>query len=156
MKLVIQRVSRAAVRADGELTGEIGQGLMILCGVMEGDTVEDVQAMAEKTAKLRIFTDSQDKLNLSVLDTGGGILVVSNFTLGGDCRKGNRPSFIRAAKPPHSETLYERYLEALRQKGIPVAAGRFGAHMEIEMTADGPITILMDSDELKRPRRQAE
>lgn len=153
MKLVIQRVSRAAVTADGTPAGEIDKGLMILCGIMEGDTLEDVRLLAEKTARLRIFTDEQDKLNLSVQDIGGGILVVSNFTLGGDCRRGNRPSFSRSAHPPLAVELYEAYVAMLREMGIPVETGRFGAHMEISMTADGPVTILMDSKEMKRPRR---
>lgn len=156
MKLVLQRVSSAAVRADGELTGEIGGGLLVLCGVLEGDSEEDARLLAEKTAKLRIFTDEHDKLNLSVQDVGGSVLVVSNFTLGGDCRKGNRPSFAKAAKPPFSEDLYLLYADRLRQLGIPTETGKFGAHMEIAMTADGPITILLDSEDLKRPRRQKE
>ncbi len=153
MKLVIQRVSRAKVTSEGETLGEIGQGLMVLCGVMEGDTAEDAKWLAEKTEKLRIFTDAEDKLNLSVKDIGGGVLVVSNFTLGGDCRKGNRPSFIAAAKQPLSEDLYEEYVRLLRLSGLPVETGRFGAHMEIEMTAAGPITILMDSSDRSKPRR---
>lgn len=156
MKLVIQRVSRAKVTSGEELLGEIGQGLMVLCGVMEGDGMEDVQWLADKTVKLRIFTDAEDKLNLSVQDIGGGILVVSNFTLGGDCRKGNRPSFVAAAKHPLSEDLYEAYVAALREKGIPVATGRFGAYMEIDMCAAGPITILMDSQDRTKPRRNCE
>ena len=156
MKLVIQRVSRAKVTSGDELLGEIGQGLMVLCGVMEGDGMEDVQWLADKTEKLRIFTDAGDKLNLSVKDIGGSILVVSNFTLGGDCRKGNRPSFVKAAKHPLSEDLYEAYVAALREKGITVATGRFGARMEIDMCAAGPITILMDSQDRARPRRNNE
>ncbi len=156
MKLVIQRVSRAKVTSGDELLGEIGGGLMVLCGVMEGDGMEDVQWLADKTEKLRIFTDAEDKLNLSVKDIGGSILVVSNFTLGGDCRKGNRPSFVKAAKHPLSEDLYEAYVAALREKGITVATGRFGAHMEIDMCAAGPITILMDSQDRARPRRNNE
>ena len=154
MKLVIQRVSCAKVVSEGETLGQIGAGLMVLCGVMEGDTSEDAKWLADKTAKLRIFTDDEDKLNLSVGDIGGGILVVSNFTLGGDCRKGNRPSFIAAAKQPLSEDLYEEYVALLREKGLPVETGRFGAHMEIDMSAAGPITILMDSADRARPRHQ--
>ncbi len=152
MKLVIQRVLHAKVTADGTVTGEIEKGLMVLCGVIEGDTAEDMQWLADKTAKLRIFEDEEGKMNLSVQDIGGSILVVSNFTLGGDCRKGNRPSFIRAAKEPLSVDLYEGYVKALADKGIPTAAGVFGAYMEIDMTAWGPVTILMDSDDRARPR----
>ena len=152
MKLVIQRVLKAKVTSDGVVTGEIEKGLMVLCGVIEGDTAEDMQWLADKTAKLRIFEDEEGKMNLSVQDIGGSVLVVSNFTLGGDCRKGNRPSFIRAAKEPLSVDLYEGYLNALREKGLPVEAVVFGAYMEIEMTAWGPVTILMDSDDRARPR----
>ncbi len=156
MKLVIQRVSRAKVTSGPETLGEIAQGLMILCGVMEGDTIEDAHWLADKTVKLRIFTDPDDKLNLSLQDIGGGALVVSNFTLAGSCRRGNRPSFIRAAKHPLSEDLYEAYVSRLRENGITTATGRFGAPMEIDMLADGPITILMDSEERALPRHKAE
>lgn len=156
MKLVIQRVSRAKVTSGPETLGEIAQGLMILCGVMEGDTIEDAIWLADKTVKLRIFTDPDDKLNLSLQDIGGGALVVSNFTLAGSCRRGNRPSFIRAAKHPLSEDLYEAYVSRLRENGITTATGRFGAPMEIDMLADGPITILMDSEERALPRHKAE
>ena len=156
MKLVIQRVSRAKVTSGPETLGEIGQGLMILCGVMEGDTIVDAHWLADKTVKLRIFTDPDDKLNLSLQDIGGGALVVSNFTLAGSCRRGNRPSFIRAAKHPLSEDLYEAYVSRLRENGITTATGRFGAPMEIDMLADGPITILMDSEERALPRHKAE
>ena len=152
MKLVIQRVSRAKVTSGPETLGEIGQGLMILCGVMEGDTVEDAIWLADKTVKLRIFTDAEDKLNLSLADIGGGALVVSNFTLAGYCRRGNRPSFISAAKHPASEDLYEEYVRRLRGNGVPTETGRFGAPMKIDMVADGPITILMDSEESGLPR----
>ena len=156
MKLVIQRVSRAKVTSGPETLGEIGQGLMILCGVMEGDTIEDAHWLADKTVKLRIFTDPDDKLNLSLQDIGGGALVVSNFTLAGSCRRGNRPSFIRAAKHPLSEDLYEAYVSRLRENGITTATGRFGAPMEIDMLADGPITILMDSEERALTRHKSE
>ena len=127
MKLVIQRVSRAKVTSGPETLGEIGQGLMILCGVMEGDTVEDAIWLADKTVKLRIFTDAEDKLNLSLADIGGGALVVSNFTLAGSCRRGNRPSFIRAAKHPASEDCMKNMSRRLRGNGVPTETGRFGA-----------------------------
>lgn len=148
MKLVIQRVKNAAVTADGVLSGRISQGLLVLIGVMEGDTEAQAEYLAGKTARLRIFTDEEDKLNRSVQDIKGSILVVSNFTLGGDCKKGNRPSFDRAAKQPDSEGLYLKYVEYLRKQGIPVETGVFGAHMEIEMNALGPITIVMDTQEM--------
>ena len=155
MKLVIQRVSRARVASEGEVLGEIGQGYLVLVGIMEGDTPEMCDYLAGKTADLRVFTDSQDKLNLSLKDVGGAVLAVSNFTLGGDCRKGHRPSFIRAAKQPAAEDLYRLYMEKLKAQGIPVESGRFGAHMDIEMTANGPITILMDTDQMMR-KKEAE
>lgn len=148
MKLVLQRVKNAAVIADGTLSGSIQNGLLALVGVVEGDTEEQAKYLAGKTARLRIFTDEDDKLNLSVKDVGGGVLVVSNFTLAGDCKKGNRPSFDRAAKQPDSEGLYLKYVEYLRAEGIPVETGVFGAHMEIDMTAWGPITIVMDTQQM--------
>ncbi len=150
MKLVIQRVTEACVTSEGEVLGRIGNGFLILIGVMEGDTPDLCDYLAAKTADLRVFTDEQDKLNLSLKDVGGEALVVSNFTLGGDCRKGHRPSFIRSAKPPIATDLYELYMEKLREQGIHVESGRFGAHMDISMTAHGPITILMDTDQMKK------
>ncbi|MEG2597073.1 MAG: D-aminoacyl-tRNA deacylase [Oscillospiraceae bacterium] len=150
MKLVIQRVKNAVVTADGIESGKIEMGLLVLIGVIEGDTSAQSQYLADKTAQLRIFTDEQDKLNLSVQDIQGSILVVSNFTLGGDCKKGNRPSFIRAAKQPNSEQLYLHYVSCLKERGIPVKTGVFGAHMEILMNALGPITIVMDTEEMGR------
>ena len=153
MKLVIQRVKDACVTAEGEETGRIGLGFLVLVGVMEGDTEELCGYLAEKTANLRVFTDGQDKLNLSLKDVGGQVLAVSNFTLGGDCKKGNRPSFILSAKQPLAEELYKLYVQRLREQGIPVETGRFGAHMEIQMTASGPITLVMDTDQMrKKPR----
>ena len=148
MKLVIQRVKRAAVTADGTLSGSIENGLLALLGVVEGDTEAQAAYLAGKTARLRIFTDEDDKLNLSVRDVQGSVLVVSNFTLAGDCKKGNRPSFDRAAKQPDSEGLYLKYVECLREQGVPVETGVFGAHMEIEMAAWGPITIMMDTEQM--------
>ena len=148
MKLVLQRVKNAAVTADGTLSGSIQNGLLALVGVVEGDTEEQAKYLAGKTARLRIFTDEDDKLNLSVKDVGGGVLVVSNFTLAGDCKKGNRPSFDRAGKQPDSEGLYLKYVEYLRAEGIPVETGVFGAHMEIDMQAWGPITIVMDTQQM--------
>ena len=148
MKLVIQRVKNAAVTADGVLSGRIQNGLLALIGIVEGDTEAQAEYLAGKTARLRIFTDEADKLNLSVQDMKGSVLVVSNFTLAGDCKKGNRPSFDRAAKQPDSEGLYLKYVECLRRQGVPVETGVFGAHMEIEMAAWGPITILMDTEQM--------
>ena len=148
MKLVIQRVSRATVTSDGVVTGNIETGLVVLIGVTDGDTEKQAEYLAGKTARLRIFTDDEDKLNLSVTDVGGKVIVVSNFTLAGDCKKGNRPSFDKAAKQPVSEDLYLKYVEYLRGLGVEVYTGVFGAHMEIDMNAYGPITIVMDSNEM--------
>ncbi len=148
MKLVIQRVKKASVTADGVLTGSIDDGLVVLIGVTDGDTESQAEYLAGKTARLRIFTDEEDKLNLSVKDIGGKIIVVSNFTLAGDCKKGNRPSFDKAAKQPLSEQLYLKYVEYLKAFDIEVYTGVFGAHMEIDMVASGPITINMDTNEM--------
>lgn len=150
MRLVIQRVHSASVKSDGVLTGQIDTGLVVLVGVMEGDTKTQAKYLADKTAALRIFSDENDKMNLSVQDVKGSILAISNFTLGGDCKKGNRPSFVRAEKPHAANELYEWYIKMLREKGIKVATGVFGAHMDIDIQANGPITIWMDTDEMGR------
>ena len=145
MIAVLQRVKSAAVTADGAHAGRIGAGLLILLGVLNGDTEEDARLLAEKIAKLRIFCDADDKMNLSVNDIGGGALVVSNFTLGANYAKGNRPDYLNSAPPAVSEPLYERFVSLLSALVHPVETGRFGADMQIEMTADGPVTIVMDS-----------
>ena len=145
MRCVVQRVSRASVAVDGEVIGEIGQGLMVLIGVHQDDTAQDVRYMAEKIPHLRIFEDDQGKMNRSVLDIGGGLLAVSQFTLYGDARKGRRPDFITAAKPEHANALYEQLVDAWRQTGLTVATGRFRAEMAVELINDGPVTILLDS-----------
>lgn len=156
MKLVIQRVKEACVTSEGEVLGKIGQGFLVLIGVMEGDTPDLCDYLAGKTADLRVFTDENDKLNLSLKDIGGEALVVSNFTLGGDCRKGHRPSFIRSARPETADELYQLYMAQLRARGIPVQSGRFGVHMDISMTASGPITILMDTDQMMKKKGGAD
>ena len=145
MIAVIQRAASASVVADGIPAGKCGKGLFILCGVVDGDGVEDADILAAKVAKLRIFTDANDKMNLSVTDIGGSALVVSNFTLGADVSHGNRPSFTGAAAPAIAEPLYERFCEQLQAAGVPVEKGVFGADMQIDLVADGPVTILMDS-----------
>lgn len=145
MRAVVQRVSRAQVTVDGAVTGAIQQGLMVLLGVAEGDTEADAVALAEKLVGLRIFTDDADKMNLSLLETGGGMLVVSQFTLLGDCRKGRRPSFIAAARPEVAVPLYERFVREVAARGVPVGTGRFQEHMEVELVNDGPVTLLVDS-----------
>lgn len=145
MRAVVQRVSRARVLVDGETKGEIGPGLAVLLGVGRFDEEEDAVYLAEKTAGLRIFEDGDGKMNRSVAESGGGVLVVSQFTLFGDVRRGRRPSFDEAAPPERAEALYERYVESLREKGLQVETGVFQAMMQVELTNDGPVTILLDS-----------
>jgi D-tyrosyl-tRNA(Tyr) deacylase len=146
MRAVVQRVSRARVSVDGDVTGEIADGLLILVGVGRSDTSAVANSMAEKIANLRIFEDDQRKMNRSLLDVKGSALVVSQFTLYGDARGQRRPSFIAAAPPEHGRKLYEEFCEALRRLGITVATGVFGAMMSVELVNEGPVTILLDSD----------
>lgn len=146
MRAVVQRVSQARVEVSGERVGQIGPGLLVFLGVEKGDTDEDVAYMANKIAGLRIFEDDEDKLNLSVEDKGYSILLVSQFTLAGDARKGRRPSFTTAARPEEADALYEKVAAALQDRGIPLATGRFQTHMEVHLTNDGPVTILLASD----------
>lgn len=145
MRIVVQRVTRAAVRVDGETVGSIGPGLMILVGVGKDSTSEDARYLADKTADLRIFSDEAGNMNRSLLDAGGAALVVSQFTLYGDCRKGRRPSWYAAADPELGNTLYEEYCELLAQRGIQVETGVFRAMMDVEIHNDGPVTLLIDS-----------
>ena len=152
MRLVIQRVSRAAVSVEGETIGEIGAGLLVLLGIRREDDEETAQKLAAKTAELRIFPDEAGRFNRSLVDVGGEALVVSQFTLYGDTRRGRRPSFNDAAKPDVAEPLVSAYMWALAAHGIRVAKGRFGAHMQVSLVNDGPVTIVVDSDELEQPR----
>ena len=145
MRCVVKKVTRASVTVAGELVGEIGMGYMVLVGAEEGDTEADVNYCADKIAGLRVFEDADDKLNLSVKDVGGSVLLVSQFTLLGDARKGRRPSFIRAARPEQAEPLFEKLVQRVADAGIPVATGRFRTHMEVSLVNDGPVTILLDS-----------
>ena len=145
MRSVVQRVARAAVRVDRQVVGEIGHGLLVLLGVAGGDSDADARWMADKLAQLRIFEDEGGKMNRSVQDVGGGVLLVSQFTLLGDARKGNRPSFVGAAPPEEANALYESVAALLRARGLPVAQGVFRAHMEVESVNDGPVTLLLDS-----------
>ena len=145
MRCVVQKVTRASVTVAGELVGEIGQGYMVLVGAEEGDAEADVNYCADKIVGLRVFEDADDKLNLSVKDVGGSVLLVSQFTLLGDARKGRRPSFIRAARPEQAEPLFEKLVQRVSDAGIPVATGRFRTHMEVSLVNDGPTTILLDS-----------
>ena len=144
MRIVLQRVTSASVRVDGELTGAIDTGYLILFGVGHGDTEEDCRRLADKIINLRIFSDENDKINLSLGDVGGALLVVPQFTLYADCRKGNRPNFIQAAKPDEANQLYEYFVEYCRSKGVETETGRFGADMKVELLNDGPFTIVLE------------
>jgi len=146
MRAVVQRVKQASVTVAGEVIGEIGPGLLVLLGVSSSDSEKDADFLAGKVFHLRIFSDKTDKMNLTVGETDGGLLVVSQFTLHGDCRKGRRPSYNAAAPPETAEKLYDYFVAALRTFGAPVATGRFQAMMEVSLTNDGPVTILLDSE----------
>lgn len=145
MRAVVQRVSEASVVIDGQTVGEIRRGLVVLLGVAAGDTTKDAVYMADKTAGLRIFEDEQGKMNRSVTDISGSVLVISQFTLLGDCRKGRRPGFSAAAEPELADSLYQEYVRALQESGIKVATGRFRAEMQVGLVNDGPVTMLLDS-----------
>lgn len=145
MRAVIQRVSQAKVVVDDNTVGQIGKGFMILLGVHEQDTQADVDYLVGKISKLRVFEDEQQKMNRSIMDVGGEILSISQFTLFADTKKGNRPSFVQAAKPDVAIPLYEAFNEGLRQAGIPVETGIFGADMKCHLVNDGPVTIIIDS-----------
>ena len=144
MRIVLQRVSRAKVTVDGRVTGEVWRGLLLLVGFTDGDSDDALAWMAKKVVQLRVFPDGEGKMNRSVEDADGGILVVSQFTLYGDARKGNRPSFIDAARPEVAIPLYERFVALLRATGRPVATGEFGAMMDVELVNDGPVTLILD------------
>jgi D-tyrosyl-tRNA(Tyr) deacylase len=144
----VQRVSRASVEVGGETVGEIRHGFLVLLGIGEDDTLDDVDYMAHKILGLRVFEDDAGKMNLSIDEVGGSMLVVSQFTLFGDCRKGRRPSFITAARPEKANPLYESFVAEIKGQGIPVATGTFQAHMNVALTNDGPVTFLLDSTKL--------
>lgn len=144
MRIVLQRVASASVRVDGNICGEIGKGYLLLIGVGEGDTEAECRRLADKIINLRIFPDENDKINLSLGNVGGSILAVSQFTLYADCRKGNRPSFIQAAKPDTAERLYSYFVEYCRSKGQIVETGSFGADMKVELLNDGPFTLVLE------------
>jgi D-tyrosyl-tRNA(Tyr) deacylase len=146
MRVIVQRVSKASVTVDGEVTGAIGPGLLCLVGIGEGDTEEEARWLAHKTANLRIFADRDDRMNLSVKDIGGAILVVSQFTLYADTRKGFRPSFGGAASPDIAEPLVDLYAGAIREEDVPVETGIFGAMMQVSLENDGPVTIILERD----------
>jgi len=148
MRAVVQRVSRARVAVEGRVTGEIGGGLLVFVGIGCADSPETAVVMAEKIVHLRIFNDEQGKMNRSLLDIGGELLAVSQFTLYGDARGGRRPSFIQAAPPELGKSLYEEFVRAVATQGVRVQTGVFQAHMSVELTNDGPVTIMLDSDKL--------
>jgi D-tyrosyl-tRNA(Tyr) deacylase len=148
MRAVIQRVAEAKVEVEGQTIGSVGRGLLIYLGVGKEDTEADAQFLADKLANLRIFSDEAGKMNRSVMEIGGGVLLVSNFTLQGDCRKGRRPGFDAAADPQLAEPLYEKVAELIAREDIPVAKGSFGAHMHVTSINDGPVTFLLDSKRL--------
>ncbi|MBR5513842.1 MAG: D-tyrosyl-tRNA(Tyr) deacylase [Ruminococcus sp.] len=144
MKIVLQRVTSASVAVDGEVCGKIGTGYLVLLGVGQGDTEEDCRRLADKMINLRIFSDENDKINLSLGDVGGELLVVSQFTLYADCRKGNRPNFIQAGKPDEAERLYNYFVDYCRSKGKHVETGVFGADMKVQLVNDGPFTVILE------------
>lgn len=145
MKAVVQRVSEASVERNGATVGVIGRGLLVLLGVLKGDDERDVEYLARKVVSLRMFGDDRARMNLSVTDIGGGVLVVSQFTLSSDCRKGNRPSFDSAEEPQRAEALYNHFVNSMRQAGITTATGTFGASMRVHLVNDGPVTFVVDS-----------
>ena len=145
MRCLIQRASKASVSVDGQIVGQIGEGLVILVCAMQDDTATEARALAGKVSKLRIFRDDQDRMNRSVLDTGGAALVISQFTLAADTSRGNRPGFSAAARPEVGEALYEEFGRFLSELGVPVETGRFGADMKVSLINDGPVTIWMDT-----------
>jgi D-tyrosyl-tRNA(Tyr) deacylase len=146
MRAVVQRVSRAEVRVEGRLVGGVGRGLLVLLGVAREDTPDTGKVLAEKIANLRIFDDDQGRMNRSLLEAGGAVLCVSQFTLYGDCRKGRRPSYDRAAPPEAARALYEIFVESLRALNVKVETGEFRAMMDVELVNDGPVTLLLDSE----------
>ena len=153
MRLVLQRVTRASVTVDHDVVGAIGRGLLILVGIADGDTESQAEALAAKVAGLRIFSDADGRFNDSLLDVGGSALVISQFTLHADVRKGRRPSFIDAARPEVAKPLCNHFARALQGHGVAVESGVFGAMMSVELVNDGPFTVIIDSADLARPRR---
>jgi D-aminoacyl-tRNA deacylase len=146
VRAVLQRVSRASVRIDGETVGSIERGLLVLVGVTHTDSVEQARWLADKIVNLRIFNDDDGKMNRSVLEIGGSVLAVSQFTLHGDAQKGRRPSFIAAARPEQAIPLYEQFVHVVAEHGVPVQTGRFGAMMQVELVNDGPVTLILDAE----------
>ncbi len=154
MRAVLQRVKSAQVSIDGAVTGKIGNGILLLLGVSAQDGPKEADFLAEKAVNLRIFEDAEGKMNLSLLDIGGEMLIVSQFTLYGDCRKGRRPSFTGAARPETAVPLYERFIANVRASGIPVKTGTFGAEMLVALENDGPVTLLLDTEKIMPQHRR--
>ncbi len=148
MRVVVQRVSRAEVRVDGQVVGRIGRGLLLLVGIAPGDTTETGKTLGEKIVNLRIFDDEQGRMNRSLIETGGALLCVSQFTLYGECRKGRRPSYDGAASPADAEPQFEAFVQSLRALGVAVESGKFRARMDVELVNDGPVTLLLDSEKV--------
>lgn len=148
MRAVIQRVNQASVRVDQNLINSIGPGLLILLGIHKNDEKQDMEWLVDKVCNLRIFEDQEGRMNRSLLNTGGSMLVVSQFTLYGDCRKGRRPGFSEAAPPELAEQLYLQFIDRVQQQGIPVAGGKFQTHMQVELINDGPVTLILDSTKI--------
>jgi D-tyrosyl-tRNA(Tyr) deacylase len=153
MRVVIQRVKSASVVVGTEVAGKIGKGLLILIGVAVSDNIEDAEYLADKSVNLRIFEDENHKMNRSLLDIGGEILVVSQFTLLGDCKKGRRPSFVNAASPELADKLYQKFVDRIQQKGVSIKTGRFQAKMEVALINDGPVTLILESKRFIIPDR---
>ncbi len=152
MRALIQRVKEGAVYIEGKEVGKIGKGFVLLLGVGQSDTIEDLDYLVDKVVNLRVFPDEEGKMNLSLLDVGGEVLVVSQFTLYADCRKGRRPSFTDAAPPEKGKEMYELFINKLRDRGVRVETGEFGAMMLVKIYNDGPVTIMLDSEDRRRPR----
>ncbi len=148
MRAVVQRASRAKVTVDNRIVGCIGRGLVVLLGVTESDTAAEAEYLADKIAELRVFSDDDGKMNLSLGDVGGAVLAISQFTLYGDCRRGRRPSYTEAARPEKAEQLYEHFVRRIIEKGIAAETGVFGAMMQVELVNDGPVTLMLDSNKL--------
>lgn len=153
MKVVVQRITRASVTADGCPSGTVGAGLLLLVGVARGDDENDADLLADKISRLRIFSDENGKMGKSVVDIGGEVLIISNFTLNGDYSHGNRPDFLAAEKPPRAVTLWERFVSRMRERVGRVATGVFGADMQIDCLLDGPVTLQMDSEVLRKGKQ---
>ncbi len=154
MRVVLQRVTEASVSVDGKIVGQIGSGLVLLVGMTHGDTENDARYLTDKCLQLRIFEDEAGKMNISALEVGAQVLAISQFTLFGNTRKGRRPSFVEAAPPEISKPLFDRFVEMLRESGLKVETGIFGAHMLVKIFNDGPVTILLDSTDRLKPRKQ--